>query len=69
MQPDLVNRQALSPVTTLTDRQRTVLSLATQYYAVAEEWPSTGWISRRLHISRKRAWQHMNLLRERNFLR
>lgn len=65
MQTELVTRQQRP----LTERQQEVLSLVTQYYAVALELPSTRWLSRRLQISPKRAWQHMDLLRARNLLR
>lgn len=48
----------------LTDRQQAVLVLVEQYYAAAHEMPSAGWLSRRLLISRKRAWQHVQALRD-----
>jgi biotin operon repressor len=67
MTPDvLTHRQTVAP--TLSERQQTVLTLVTAYYAVAHEWPSSGWLSRRLQISRKRAWQHLTTLRDRRFL-
>jgi biotin operon repressor len=52
----------------LTDRQQTVLALVTSYYEVAREMPSSGWISRRLSISRKRAWEHVQALRGKHWL-
>lgn len=48
----------------LTDRQRDVASLVQQYIAVAHEMPSAGWLSRRLNISRERARQHLEAIRE-----
>lgn len=64
---DLQDRQVAS--VTLTDRQQEVFRLVTDYYAVAHELPSTGWISRRLHISRQRAQVLLETLRSKHFLR
>lgn len=61
MQPDATLTTRSLP---LTDRQQAVFVLVEQYYAVAHEMPSSGWISRRMAISRKRAWQHLQALRD-----
>jgi hypothetical protein len=52
----------------LSARQQTVVTLVTQYYAVAQELPSCGWLARRLSISRQRAYTHMETLRRRGWL-
>lgn len=59
---ELQNRAVLAEP--ITARQREVLQLVQAYYAVALELPSTGWISRRLNISRQRAHALMERLRE-----
>lgn len=61
---DLSNRE-IEPET-LTTRQREVYTLVTAYYSVAREWPSSGWLSRRLNISRKSAYLHMIAIRDRS---
>lgn len=70
MRSELVTRPATppmpAPVRPLSERQQTVVTLVTAYYSVAQEWPSSGWLSRRLNISRARAWQHLQ--RARGFL-
>lgn len=48
----------------LTDRQRQVVELVNAYVAVAHEPPSAGWIARRLSISRERARQHLEAIRQ-----
>lgn len=63
---DLENRAVTSR--TLTERQLEVLQLARGYYAVAREWPSSGWISRRLRISRATAHEHLAIVREKTGL-
>lgn len=59
---DLQNRAVLPDE--LTDRQRDVATLVDQFLAVAHEMPSAGWLSRRLKISRERARQHLEAIRE-----
>lgn len=51
------------PPGALTDRQREVEILVSRYVSVAHEWPSSSWLSRRLKISRKRAWEHLRAVR------
>lgn len=53
----------------MTPRQREIVELVTAYVQVAHEQPSAGWLSRRLHISYPVAYRHLQLLRERNWLR
>lgn len=66
----LLTRPAILPVRSVarepSERQQKVLDLVQAYYAVAEEWPTSGWLSRRLNISRARAWHHLQ--RARGFL-
>jgi DNA-binding FadR family transcriptional regulator len=52
----------------LSDRQQLALELVHQYVAVAHELPSSGWLARRLSISRKRAWEHLESLRVKRWL-
>lgn len=47
----------------MTERQREAFALLRQYYALSNELPSTGWLSRRLNISRQRAHAIMESLR------
>lgn len=63
---DLVNRA--EGAATLTPRQREVRALYCAYVAVAEEPPSSGWIARRLRISRKSAYLHVMAIREKGQL-
>lgn len=65
--PDLDNR--MQTQTVLTNRQQQVFVLVHDYYSVAHEMPSTGWISRRLNISRQRAAVLLDTLRTKQFLR
>lgn len=60
--PDALENRAVRP-STLTDRQQQVATLVAQYVAAAHEWPSAAWLSRRLNISRKRAWEHLRTFR------
>lgn len=48
----------------LTERQETAAALVERYVTVAEEWPSSAWLARRMSISRKRAWEHMDAIRQ-----
>jgi DNA-binding CsgD family transcriptional regulator len=59
---------APAPAEALTARQRQVYELVSDYYRVAHEMPSMGWVSRRLQISRERARQHVEQLRNRGCL-
>lgn len=63
---DLAHRQVRPAA--LTDRQRQVVELVTAYVTVAQEAPSSGWLARRLRISRQTAHHHVTSLRERGFL-
>lgn len=63
MSPNDLEHQATLPET-LTQRQREVASLVRDYVAVARELPSAGWLSRRMNISRERARQHIESLRD-----
>ena len=65
MPPDVAIETRTPP---LTNRQRAVLLLVTQYRAVALEMPSAGWVARRLSISRQRAYTHIDQLRRRGWL-
>lgn len=47
----------------LTDRQEVAFTLVESYYRVACEMPSAAWLSRRMGISPKRAWEHMDSIR------
>jgi DNA-binding CsgD family transcriptional regulator len=58
----LKNRAVMRPG--FTDRQETAVAWVERYYEVAMELPSTGWLARRMSISRKRAWEHMAAIRE-----
>lgn len=48
----------------LSNRQHEVCRLVEEYYAVAHEWPSAGWIARRLRIHRSTAYEHLAIVRE-----
>jgi len=61
--PDQLDNRAV-----LSDRQREVVALVTRYVSVAREFPSSGWLSRRLNISPARARQHIDALRRKNSL-
>lgn len=50
---------------TLTTRQEEAARLVTEYLAAAKELPSTGWLSRRMAISRQRAHHYLAVVRER----
>ena len=52
----------------LTNRQREVADLVARYVAVAHEMPSAGWLSRRMSISRERARQHLEAIRDKGWL-
>ena len=67
IQPSDLHNRATLPAA-LTDRQQQVLVLVRQYQAVACELPSTGWLSRRLNISRQRALDHIGALRRKGWL-
>lgn len=60
---EALDNRAVMP-SDLTDRQREVLSLVRDYYHVARELPSAGWIARRLSISRATAHAHMEIVRQ-----
>lgn len=47
----------------LTPREAEVAELARAYVYIAQEPPSSGWLSRRLNISRKNAHKHVEALR------
>jgi hypothetical protein len=57
---------SLRPVESLTDRERDVVRLVNAYVSVAQELPSAGWLSRRLAISRERARELMQSVREKS---
>lgn len=57
-----------SPPHPLTDRQRAVLQIATEYWAHTGEPCSVRYIARRLRISHQRAHQHLTVLRARKWL-
>ena len=59
----LLNRDA--GAADLTDRQREVLSVVRTYEAGAGELPSSGWLARRLAISRPAAWEYLRRLEAR----
>lgn len=50
------------PTEHMTSRQREVLRLVSEYYAGAREFPSSGWLARRLRIHRSTAHEHMQLV-------
>jgi DNA-binding CsgD family transcriptional regulator len=56
------------PPGALTPRQKEVARLVTDYYSVAGELPSAGWLARRLDISRQRALVHVETLRRKRWL-
>jgi len=58
-----------APAADLTDRQRSVLRLVEEFAAVAGELPSAGYLARRLSISRRRAWTHLDNLRRKGWCR
>ena len=64
---DLQHRQAHEPMP-LTERQRQVVELYQRYASVAEEPPSTGWLARRLNISRQHAHRHLMAIRHKGYL-
>jgi len=49
----------------LSDRQRQVVELVRDYAAAAGELPSSGWLARRLQISRQTAYDHLRRLARR----
>ncbi len=51
-----------------TERQQTVVALVTRYYEAADELPSSGWLARKLSISRQTAYRHLETARERGWL-
>lgn len=52
----------------LTDRQREALTLVQDYYRVAHEAPSYGWLARRLGVSRQTAAEYIDVLRRKRWL-
>jgi Mn-dependent DtxR family transcriptional regulator len=54
--------------TELTDRQRQALTLIEDYYRVAHEAPSYGWLARRLGVSRQTAVEYIGALRRKGWL-
>ena len=60
-------QRASSPVP-LKARQQTALELVERYYAAANELPSCRWLANRLHVSRKRAHDHLDALRRKRWL-
>jgi len=60
--PDQLSNRAID-TSEITSRQLEVLTLVREYYAVAKELPSAGYLSRRLKISRQRAHAIMERLR------
>lgn len=58
---DLENREAVA----LPPRQSEALQLVEQYYRVAGEPPSYGWLARKTGISRQGAYDLMRRARER----
>lgn len=56
-----------TPPNHLTVRQQEVADCVQRYVEAAHELPSAGWISRRLNISRERARQHMEALRDKGW--
>lgn len=63
----LVLASNMETPTPLTVRQQEVADCVKRYVDAAHELPSTGWISRRLNISRERARQHMEALRDKGW--
>lgn len=64
---DLNNR--VEPTSSvLTERQREVLGLLEDYYRVAREAPSYGYLARRLGVSRQRAAEFVETLRRKGWL-
>jgi DNA-binding CsgD family transcriptional regulator len=43
----------------LSDRQREVVELVRNYEATTGEIPSSGWLARRLQVSRQTAYNHL----------
>ncbi len=63
---DLTNRGDTPAA--LTDRQREAFTLVTEYYRVALEAPSYGWLARRLGVSRQTAVEYIGVLRRKGWL-
>lgn len=52
----------------LTARQTQALTLVREYYRVAQEPPSYGWLARRLGVSRQTAVEYVETLRRKRWL-
>jgi len=52
----------------LTERQQEALTLVRDYYRVASEPPSYGWLARRLGVSRQTAAEYIQTLRRKRWL-
>lgn len=63
----LSNRAESHPAA-LTDRQRQVVDLYRAYVQVALEPPSTSWLARRMKITRKTVYDHLQAIRDKGFL-
>ncbi len=47
----------------LTTRQQDAAELVSSYMSVAREMPSSGWLARRMNISRQRAHRYLEVVR------
>jgi hypothetical protein len=65
-EPTMTNREQHVPPRT--ERQHTVVTLVTRYYAAADEYPTSGWLARKLSISRQTAYRHLQTMRSRGWL-
>lgn len=63
----MIERRDVQSPLPLTERQQQVAVLVQRYKDAAEEMPSSGWISRRMNISTRRAKDHLEALRRKGW--
>ncbi len=65
IRPEDLRNRMVPPAKPTSDQQREIVAVVREYIAVSRgEWPSSGWLARRLSISRQRAYEQLLRCRE-----